>query len=89
MDGLKVQKKDGRLEDFNRNKVYGGVMKSGALPETAEGVTVQVEQWAKMSAVDGVVKTTDLRAKVLEFLRLKDADSATRYEQYKKQPPAA
>lgn len=87
MDGLKVQKKDGSLEDFNRNKIYGGVMKSGALPETAEAVTVQVEQWAKMSAVDGVVKGMDIRAKVLEFLRQKDADSAMRYETYKKQPP--
>ncbi len=86
MDPIKVEKKDGQLEDFNRNKILNGVIKSGALPETAEAVTTQVEQWAKMSAVDGVVKGLDVRSKVLEFLRQKDADSAMRYEVYKKQP---
>ena len=88
MDPIKVQKKDGTFEDFNRNKILNGVIKSGALPETAEAVTTLVEEWAKVSAVDGIVQGPDIRSKVLEFLRQKDADSAMRYEAYKKQPAA-
>ena len=88
MDPVKVQKKDGSLEDFNRNKVLNGIIKSGALPEVSESVTTQVEQWAKMSASNGVVTSLDIRGKVLEFLRQQDADSATRYESYQKPPVA-
>ena len=35
---IKVRKKDGRLEDFDRNKVTGGLVKSGATPEQVENI---------------------------------------------------
>lgn len=81
---IKVEKKDGRLEDFDRNKVSSGVVKSGVSPEEAENIATQIETWSQGAAVDGVVKATDIRAKVLELLRSVDPEAAASFEAYKK-----
>lgn len=81
---VKVQKKDGRLEDFNRDKVSGGIVKSGASPEEAENIAVQIETWAQGAAVNGVVKSSDIRVKVLELLRPINSAAAATFEAYKK-----
>lgn len=81
---IKVQKKDGQLEDFDRNKVFGGVIKSGGTPEEAENVTKQVEVWTQTVAVGGMIKTSEIRTKVLELLRPLNAQVASSFEAYKK-----
>lgn len=81
---VKVQKKDGRLEDFNRDKVNRGVVKSGASSEEAENIAAQIETWAQGAAVNGVVKSSDIRIKVLELLRPVNSAAATTFEAYKK-----
>ena len=81
---LKVMKKDGRIENFERSKVKNGVIKSGATPEQAEKVASQVEAWAQGAAVDGTIKSGDIRPKVLEFLKTINAEVASRFEAYKK-----
>ena len=84
MPGIKVQKKDGRLEDFDRSKVSNGVVKSGASLDQAESIANQTETWAQGAAVNGVISSGDIRAKVLELLRAVNPESATRYETYQK-----
>lgn len=81
---VKVQKKDGRLEDFDRNKVINGVVKSGATPEQAEEVVRQVEAWLPTAAVNGVVSSMAIRGKVLEVLRLLNPTAAASFEAYRK-----
>ncbi|MDO8504121.1 MAG: ATP cone domain-containing protein [bacterium] len=81
---LKVEKKDGTQEDFDRNKVASGIVKSGAASDVAENVASQVESWAGGAAVAGVIRAADIRAKVLELLRAANPEIATSFEMYQK-----
>ena len=81
---IKVEKKDGRLEDFDRHKISGGVVKSGASPEEAESIVTQIETWAQGVAMGGVVQSSDIRTKVLELLRSVNPEAAASFETYKK-----
>jgi len=88
---MKVQKKDGRMEDFDRTKIMNGIMKSGGTPEEAENVTKQIESWIPTVAVNGVVKTSDIRMKLLEILKAANPAVGAAFEAYKKLevPPEA
>jgi len=81
---VKVQKKDGSLEDFDRNKVINGVVKSGATPQQAEEVARQVEAWLPTGAVNGIVSSMAIRSKVLEVLRTLNPTAAASFETYRK-----
>lgn len=81
---LKVEKKDGTQEDFDRSKVVSGVVASGAASDVAENVASQVESWANTSAVSGVIRAADIRAKVLEVLRVANPIAASSFEAYQK-----
>ncbi len=81
---IKVEKKDGRLEDFDRNKISGGVVKSGVSFEEAESIATQVETWVQSAALDGVVQSSDIRTKVLELLQPIDPEAAVSFKTYKK-----
>jgi len=81
---VKVQKKDGRVEDFDRNKIINGVVKSGATPRQAEEIVRQVEAWLPTAAVNGVVSSMAIRSKVLEVLRLLNPTAAASFEAYRK-----
>lgn len=81
---IKVQKKDGQLEDFDRNKIIQGIIKSGATPEQAETVTSQIEVWVQSAAVEGVIVSGELRNKVFEFLRAVNPEAAASFEAYRK-----
>jgi len=81
---IKVEKKDGRLEDFDRNKISGSVVKSGVSPEEAESIAIQVETWVQGAALDGVVQASDIRTKVLELLQSIDPEATISFKTYKK-----
>lgn len=81
---VKVQKKDGRLEDFNRTKIFTGIIKSGASPEEAENITKQIEVWAPTAAQNGVLKSEEIKIKLLEILRTVNSGAAAAFEAYKK-----
>lgn len=84
MQNIKVQKKDGRLEDFDRSKVLAGITKSGATPEQAESITGQVEAWAQTAAVNGVIGSSQIRIKVLEVLQSVNPEAAANFRTYQK-----
>ncbi len=81
---MRVEKRDGRLEDFDRNKISGGVVKAGAPAEVAASVAVLVESWAQKAAENETIKSSDIRNKVIELLRLVDREAANAFETYKK-----
>jgi transcriptional regulator NrdR family protein len=82
---FKVKKKDGSLQDFDRNKVFNSLMQAGGTQEEAEKVTREVEAWLPNVAVEGVVDSQAIRAKVLEILRPLNPTVAGDYETFKKQ----
>ncbi len=81
---FKVQKKDGNLEDFDRNRVLQSVVKAGGTNEEAEKITAEVEAWLPGAVVTGVVTTQAIREKVLELLRPLNPIVAGDFEVYKK-----
>lgn len=64
----KVEKKDGRIVDFDKSKIASALQRVGLGAPEAEKVADQVETWVETAAVDGVVKTSDIRAKVLQLI---------------------
>lgn len=80
---LKVQKKDGSLEDFDRGKIARAVTAAGALPEQAESIAGQAETWAQGAAVK-MVSSQELKGKVLEILRGVNPTAASAFEAYRK-----
>ena len=82
---FRVQKRDGVPEDFEKGKVLNGVTKSGGSMEEAEKVLAEIEAWLPSVAVNGVVKSTDIREKLLEILREVNSVAAANFEAYKKQ----
>jgi len=81
---LRVEKRKGRIEDFDRHKIAVGVLKSGASNEVADSVAILVEFWAQETTEDGLIKSSDIRNKVIEILRLVDRESANIFESYQK-----
>ncbi|MFH1840941.1 MAG: ATP cone domain-containing protein [Candidatus Shapirobacteria bacterium] len=79
-----VQKNDGRLEEFDRNKLVHGALAAGATAEEAEKIAVEIEAWVATVAVENVVKSADLRVKGLEVLRQVNPAAADSFASYRK-----
>jgi transcriptional regulator NrdR family protein len=82
---FKVKKRDGSLQDFDRNKVFNSLMQAGGSQEEAEKVTKDVEAWLPNVAVEGVVDSQAIRAKVIGLLGPLNPTVAGDYEAFKKQ----
>jgi transcriptional regulator NrdR family protein len=81
---FRVQKNDGTLEDFDSNKLTSGITKAGASDEEAQKVLSEVEAWLSTVAVNGVVKSLEIKNKVLELLQETNPAAVTNFESYKK-----
>jgi transcriptional regulator NrdR family protein len=81
---LKVQKKDGRIEDFDRAKVKNGILRSGATEEQAESVTQEVESWAVATSTNNIVRALDIKVKLLEVLGGVNPNAKASFENFKK-----
>jgi len=79
-----VQKKNGSLVDFDRSKIVNGATMSGATLEQAEQVAAGVGGWLSTVAVNNVVKTADIRVKVLEILKAINPAAGATFESYQK-----
>ena len=80
----KVQKKDGTLEDFDKQKIVNGVMKAGASQEDGQKIADAIEAWLPEAAKDNVVNSMDIRTKGLEVLKSVNPKVAAQFESYKK-----
>ena len=81
---IRVQKKDGRLEEFDANKIRQGLIAAGATNQEAENIAQEVENWATVSAAKGFVRTVAIREKILSSLRLVNPQAAAAFESYQK-----
>jgi transcriptional regulator NrdR family protein len=81
---IKVKKKDGQLEPFDRSKIVNGLVKSGASSEEAESIASQIETWAEGAAADGVVNSSDIKTKLLELLETTNPEAVASFKAYKK-----
>lgn len=79
----KFMKKDGMLEDFDRNKIVSGVVKAGGTSEEAEKVASAIEAWLPAAAAS-VVKSQDVRTKVLQVLGTVNPAAVASFEAYQK-----
>lgn len=77
---LRVQKKNGQIEDFDKTKIARVLGRVGVGPDEAQKVADGVEAWAQAAGAEPV-KTSDIRNKVLELVSPK-AKSA--YEEFEK-----
>jgi len=80
----KVRKNDGVEEDFDKNKILSGCMKSGATVVEAEKVATGIETWLPQVATNGAVSSMDIKLKVIELLKGVNPAVAVSFESYKK-----
>lgn len=80
----KVQKKDGTLEEFDKNKILNGVVGAGGTQEEAQKILEGIEAWLPKAAVNGVVKSVDIRTKGLEILDTINPEAAKGFRSYQK-----
>jgi len=81
---FKVQKKDSSLQDFDRSKIINSVTKAGGSNEEAKKIASAIETWIPTAADKGIVKSQDIRYRVMESLRTVNQTAATTFESYNK-----
>jgi len=82
---LKVEKRDGSLQDFDRAKIIAGVLKSGATEEQAEEVTGIIDSWILTVANEqDVLASNTIHAKVLELLKRVNPAASITYQAFRK-----
>lgn len=82
---VQVQKKDGNLESFDRNKISQSLKKAGATEEQSENIASHIEEWVSISTVTGVIGSTELRNKVINMLKSVNPEAAESYESYRQE----
>ncbi|MDP2874099.1 MAG: ATP cone domain-containing protein [bacterium] len=85
---MKVEKRNGSLQDFDRSKLAASLVNAGATDADAQKVAVDVEAWAKAKAVNDVIKSQAMRDKVIAVLRTEYPQVAEGYEAFTKKPSA-
>jgi len=86
---MQVQKKDGRLEEFDRNKLKQSILAAGANENEAESITVQLESWAPSMPINNAVHSQVVRAKTIELLKITNPVAVKTYEEYRKEAGSA
>ncbi len=80
---LKVQKKGGRIEDFDKSKIVNVLERVGVGPDEAQKVADQVEVWAQAAAAGGAISTSAIRDKVLALISPKAVKAYEEFERTK------
>jgi len=84
MKKVKVQKKDGRIEDFDREKLRKSVFSAGATDSQSQLVTKEIEKWLYGVASGEIINTRTIRNRVIDFLEEKNPKIAKAYQAYQK-----
>jgi len=85
MTELKVKKKNGSVENFNREKLMKSLKKAGMeSKENVEKVAKQVTSFVREKAKQGAVETSRIRGKVLEQMRTLNKGAAEKFEKFTK-----
>ncbi|MBI3396871.1 hypothetical protein HY045_00180 [Candidatus Woesebacteria bacterium] len=84
MEELKVQKNDGTIEDFDKEKLVKSIVAAGVPINQAQGLAGQVESWASGASTEGVIASAEIRTKVIELLGAANASAVEAYQNFKK-----
>ncbi|KKR27727.1 MAG: hypothetical protein UT61_C0068G0005 [Candidatus Woesebacteria bacterium GW2011_GWA1_39_8] len=84
MADIVVIKREGTTENFSLDKIIASVAKAGATLEAAEQIGTEVESWVTSAAVDGKIRSGDIRAKIVEEIMKVDPLAASTYDAYVK-----
>ena len=80
---LKVKKTDGEIENYDRAKLISSLTNSGADLKESENITAEIDAWLKTLDL-AVIKSSEIRAKVLEILHRSYPSIAEKYDSFKK-----
>lgn len=80
---IKVIKRDGKIEDFDKKKIAKIAVATGLYPEKAKALANKVESRIKEMKVSNI-KSTDIRDLVSEELQLADKYASGLYTWYEK-----
>lgn len=81
---LKIQKRDGSMQEFDIEKIRGGLASAGVEEEMIDHIAPDVAAWVETKSAIGVVKSLDIRAEVLRQLKELAPAAADVYAGYKK-----
>ena len=82
---LKVEKRNGSMQDFDRAKIIAGILKSGATQEQAEEITGIIDSWILTVVNDqDVLASNTIHAKVLELLKRVNPAASVTYQAFRK-----
>lgn len=84
MKKVKIQKKDGRIENFNKQKLQKSIFSAGATDSQSQLVTQEVEEWLYNIALGEIIDTQTIRSKVVDSLEEKNPKAAKAYQSYQK-----
>jgi len=84
MAELKIKKKDGRIEDYNEEKVRKSLIKAGTSENDAKTIASKTTEWVREKAKQGAVETSKIRGKVLEQLRTVNNQIAEKFRTFVK-----
>lgn len=81
---IKVQKKDGTFQDWDKNKVLNSVAQVGLSPVETDAVSSLIESWVIKNATGDVIRSEDVKAKVIELLTVINPSASQAFAAYKK-----
>lgn len=76
---MRVVKKDGSIEEFDKEKIKGSCLKAGAAPDVAEKIANEIE-----NLVYEEMSTEEIRVLVLSRLRKADRSCVDKWMDYEK-----
>ena len=82
---IQVKKRDGSSEAWSFDKLVAAIGKAGIAVQEAEQIAGSVQSWAQQATVDGKIKSTQIRDKVIEMLRKEYPVESRSFETYKKE----
>ena len=80
---VKVEKKDGNAEDFEKKKLLLSLIRAGAPPDQAERILLNIEAWLN-SQEQEIIKSSEIRMRVANILKRINPEAARSYKMYRK-----
>jgi len=81
---IAVLKRDGTTEDWDIEKVRRSIVSAGTSVEESDAITKLIEGWAQRFAENGVVKSSDIKAKAIELMKAVNSSFTQAFEEYQK-----
>ena len=80
---VKIQKRDGRTEDYERKKLLLSLIRSDSPPDQAERILSNIESW--LTTQEGeIIKSSEIKTKILDILKRINPQAARVYKTYRK-----